>query len=529
MIKIGDTYRVSASDLVDTLACPHRSRLNRAAACKEPIVKNPDDEFSSLFADHGIAHEKRVLEIYKALYEVLEFDLDQVRNSPGGYAEATRQTLDAMKRGVPVIYQAVLLHEGFLGLVDFLVARQDTSGKLLRDESGRYVYEPVDAKLARRERVSALVQLGGYAAVLEDLGCATPVEVHIKLGNGNTYSARAETLMPVARQMRIRLQEILIEPESLPVPSWGLRCPACEKCKWSNHCEDGREEARDLSLVYGMRADTRKKLVSAGISTIEDLATKPLPDGSGVKGETFLRLQAQATLQIKAEKLKSGIIAEFVSKKGIDLLPPSDFGDIWFDMESDILFDLGIGLEYMFGVASNDKPGFITFEAHDRVAEKKAFEDFVDFVQERLKKFPAMHVYHYANYEVAAMKRLAQRHGTREKVIDDFLRGHLFVDLYQVVRNSIRTSAQTLGLKDIENLYMNRGATSAGQVANAVDSMVEYEKYVALVEDGKQTEAESVLADIRVYNQFDCESTKELDAWIRNFAKHSMRGVRNGQ
>ena len=361
------------------------------------------------------------------------------------------------------------------------------------------------------------------------MGCATPIEVHIKLGNGNTFSARAETLMPVARQMRSRLQEILSEPESVPVPSWGVACPACEKCKWSDHCSSGREEARDLTLVYGMRADTRKKLVGAGISKIEDLATKALPDGSGIKSETFLRLQAQAKLQIKAEKLGNSIIAEFIGSQGLDLLPPSDSGDIWFDMESDILFDLGVGLEYMFGVSSNDKQGFFTFEAHDRVAEKKAFEDFVDYVQKRLKKFPAMHVYHFANYEVAAMKRLAQRHGTREMAIDEFLRNDVFVDLYKVVRRSIRTSARSLGLKDIENLYMNRGATTAGQVASAVDSMVEYEKYVVLVEDGKQTEAESVLANIRTYNQFDCESTKGLDAWLRDFAKQSMSGGSNGR
>ena len=59
--------------------------------------------------------------------------------------------------------------------------------------------------------------------------------------------------------------------------------------------------------------------------------------------------------------------------------------------------------------------------------------------------------------------------------------------------------------------------------------MVEYEKYVVLVEDGKQTEAESVLANIRTYNQFDCESTKGLDAWLRDFAKQSMSGGSNGR
>jgi hypothetical protein len=52
-----------------------------------------------------------------------------------------------------------------------------------------------------------------------------------------------------------------------------------------------------------------------------------------------------------------------------------------------------------------------------------------------------MHIYHYAPYEPAALKRLMGRYATREEELDRMLRAKLFVDLYQVVRHAIRAGA----------------------------------------------------------------------------------------
>ena len=67
--------------------------------------------------------------------------------------------------------------------------------------------------------------------------------------------------------------------------------------------------------------------------------------------------------------------------------------------------------------------------ALSREDEKAAFERFVDFVIVRLKTHPALHIYHYAPYEPAALKRLMGRYATREDEIDRMLRAGVFVDL----------------------------------------------------------------------------------------------------
>ena len=55
--------------------------------------------------------------------------------------------------------------------------------------------------------------------------------------------------------------------------------------------------------------------------------------------------------------------------------------------------------------------------------EKASSRQFVDLVMERLARDPGMHVYHYGGYESGALKRLMQRHATREDEVDRLLRG----------------------------------------------------------------------------------------------------------
>src|SRR3954453_5917486 len=76
-----------------------------------------------------------------------------------------------------------------------------------------------------------------------------------------------------------------------------------------------------------------------------------------------------------------------------------------------------------------------------------------NFVMARWVEFPGMHIYHYAPYEPAALKRLMGRYATREEELDRMLRAKLFVDLYQVVRHAIRAGVESYSIKRLESLY----------------------------------------------------------------------------
>jgi hypothetical protein len=78
---------------------------------------------------------------------------------------------------------------------------------------------------------------------------------------------------------------------------------------------------------------------------------------------------------------------------------------------------------------------------------------FVDFVVARWQQHPDLHIYHYAPYEPAALKRLMGRYATREEEIDEMLRARLLVDLFSVIRHSIRASVVIYSIKRLEPLY----------------------------------------------------------------------------
>ncbi|MEI8083992.1 MAG: ribonuclease H-like domain-containing protein, partial [Actinomycetes bacterium] len=170
------------------------------------------------------------------------------------------------------------------------------------------------------------------------------------------------------------------------------------------------------------------------------------------------------------------------------------------------------GLEYLFGVLGADG-NFTPIWAHDRVQERDALRTFLDIVRERRKLHPEMHVYHYASYEKTALLKLAGTYGVGEEEVDDLLRDNILVDLYPVVRSSIRVGATGYSLKSLEPLYMGEELRT-GDVTTASDSIVMYDKYCQLIRNGDAGQAAVVLADIEDYNRYDCRSTRGLRDWL---------------
>src|SRR3546814_16101077 len=87
-----------------------------------------------------------------------------------------------------------------------------------------------------------------------------------------------------------------------------------------------------------------------------------------------------------------------------------------------------------------------------------------------LERNPGAHVYHYAPYEVTALRRLSTYHASRECTLDALLRQRRFVDLYGVLRQAIRTSEPNLSLKTIEIFFADSRQGDVTKVAQAVRS-----------------------------------------------------------
>ena len=223
-----------------------------------------------------------------------------------------------------------------------------------------------------------------------------------------------------------------------------------------------------------MRRDQTRRLEAAGITTVAQLAraadeARP----ASMPPQTFETLRDQAAMQVAARA--NGHAWKVLAPepaRGFELLPPPTGGDLFFDIEGDPFWEPGRGLEYLWGIV--DTAGrFTPFWAHDRAQERRAVEGVIDLIRERRAAHPAMHVYHYAAYEITALKRLTCEYGTREEELDDLLRGEVFVDLYKVVSQGLRLSHERYGLKQVETFYFERTADlRAGD-----DSILLYEDY----------------------------------------------------
>lgn len=475
------------SDLADLLECEHRSILNQALAAKLAGVPKPSPAGDQLAARHGQAHEEATLARMRAERLVIEIDYRDRET-------AAAQTAEALRAQAPVIYQAVFHDEEFTGRADFLV----------RDGEGRY--EVLDTKLARHARPAAVLQIAAYADALRRGGWPAGPAMHLLLGDGSKASLPVEDFLPMLGRLRAKLRD---RQPRLPERLWAHERPACAGCRWADHCATGREADRDLSLVAGMRNDQRRKLTESGLTTIDALA-KAGPDARprDMSERTFNALRAQAAIQVRQDETGE-ISYEIIDPEPLAVLPPQRENDVFFDMEGDPYALGGAGLEYLFGAVTIDGgQRFTPFWAHSRAEEKRAFEQFVDFATARLREDPQAHVYHYAPYEVTALKRLAAQHGTREEEVDDLLRAGALVDLYAVVRKALRVSQRSYSIKYLEPLYMP-GARE-GDVKTAASSIEAYEDYLTLSALGEQERADEVLRGIGEYNEYDCVSTLRL-------------------
>ena len=501
MFVTDDSIVYSASDLAAAARCEYALlREFDAKLGRGPAVSMEDDLFARTVA-LGNEHERRELERLRERFGDGVAVIGRPSYSKAGLAAAAEATQRAVARAAPVVYQAAMFDGRFVGFADFLV----------RDHQQ---YRLIDTKLARSPKVTALLQLAAYADALIGSGVSVAPEAELRLGDGSAVTYRVGDLIPVYRSQRALLQRLLDEHYAAGTAvRWeddGIR--ACFRCPL---CIEQVRATDDLLLVAGMRVSQRDKLIDAGIATVVDLAGNcgPVAD---LAPSVLGKLTAQAKLQV-VQRDTGAPQFEIANSQPLALLPDPDPGDLFFDFEGDPLWTADghdWGLEYLFGVLEAGPTGkFRPLWAHNRVDERKALIDFLAMVAKRRKRRPNMHIYHYAPYEKTALLRLAGRYGVGEDDVDELLRSGTLVDLYPLVRKSIRVGAESFSLKALEPLYMGT-QLRAGEVTTATDSITSYAKYCELRDDGRADEAATVLKEIEDYNHYDCRSTQELRNWL---------------
>jgi predicted RecB family nuclease len=506
MQRIADKLRLSPSDLVGHADCHHLTTLDIAAVSGKLEKPKPWDPLLQILAERGLAHEKQYVEhLRSAGYAVVEIE------GAGGIDQArVDRTLEAMRAGAPIIVQGGFLHEGWGGRTDIL--------KRVVQESalGAWSYEVIDTKLARRTKGATLLQLCVYSELLSHFqGCAPEYMHVVKPGSGfEPETFRTAAFGAYYRWAKAAFGRFLADAAqhtTYPEPN-----EHCELCAWRKPCAARRRADDHLCLVAGISKLQIGELNRRTIETTTALARMPIPvtwKPDRGSAQTYERVREQARIQVQGRAAGKTLYETLVvvPELGLTRLPTPSAGDIFLDFEGDPFVEEG-GLEYLFGYVTIEEGGTQQYHgvwALSRDQERAAFEQFIDFVMERWATHPDLHIYHYAPYEPAALKRLMGRYATREDELDRMLRASVFVDLYQIVRQGIRASVERYSIKELESLFGFVRATPLEDASSALATLQ------ALLETGDPTAVtEEVSAVVLGYNRDDCLSAHALRDWL---------------
>ncbi|MDD1134107.1 TM0106 family RecB-like putative nuclease [Pseudomonas shahriarae] len=504
MQRLGDSIFLSASDLVGHLNCRHLTSLDLAVANGElerPAIWDP---LLQILWERGARHEQGFVEHLRSQGLSVTI-IDGV----GVDDESVERTRSAMVAGDEIIVQGAFRANGWVGRTDVLRRIE------VESDLGAWSYEVIDTKLARETKGGTVLQLCLYADLVGTIqgGCPTHSYVVAPWSGYEPQMYRMDDYAAYFRRVKSSLVAAIEHAGEVIYPEPKEHC---DICRWQSRCDRKRREDDHLSLVAGITKVHIDELRRHGIEAMTDLAAMPVPLAwrpSRGAVHSYERVREQARIQIEGREAGSVLHELLPVTEGFGLasLPEPSVGDIFFDLEGDPFAGEG-GLEYLFGYTFIDGSNGIAYTADwalSREEEKLNFERFIDFVVARQEQYPDLHIYHFAPYEPAALKRLMGRHASREEEIDALLRSKRFVDLYSVIRNGLRASVESYSIKKLEPLYdfiRDTELSEANMALAKVQACLELGD-LAFINDADRYV-------VTGYNRDDCVSTWRLRDWL---------------
>ena len=516
MKSTGGGLSVSPTDLANFLACAHKTSLDLLAAYHQLQVPTWSDPLADVLRARGMEHEAAYVgTLLAAGLSVRDFVDAPLEPEPSA------AVMSAMRDGLDVLVQVPLAADGWTGRADILRRVEKPSAL------GAWSYEVQDTKLSSETRGGSILQLCVYSELLGKMQECAPDCFHVVTPEGRRVF-RLNDVVAYYRVVKAKFLAFIAQrgPSVEVATTYPEPCDHCQVCRWWERCNAHRRQDDHISFCANLGRVHQSELIERGVETLARLATMPLPLTPRPKrgaSESYDRLQDQARLQVlqRTTGQPTYDLLPIEPQRGLCSLPTPRPGDLFLDLEGDpFARDTAAttaftgGREYLFGLGHVDADGAFIYEgrwAFDDETERAGFEAVVDRMLAAVEEDPEVHVYHYAPYEPSAMKRLMGRYATREEEVDRLLRGERFVDLFAVVRQSLRAGVESYSLKRMEPFYgfvRDVDLSLAGDARRVVELALESGDYDAV--------ADGVRASVAGYNRDDCRSTLELRNWLES-------------
>ena len=327
-------------------------------------------------------------------------------------------------------------------------------------------------------------------------------------------------------RVHVAQQAMSHEPdEPRPPAVRPIRVPECEWCAWWETCRP-RMDDDDISLrISKTPLDVRElqALMGLGITTVSQLADADvetlLPDYLPL---TAHRDRSEARLRTAARRarmLKRGVALEKVSVEPIGV--PRAPVEVDLDIETD-----DSGRTYLWGALLTEratgKQKYQHFSAFSYLSPSGELDLAIDFAQWLLRvvnRNRRLLVYHYSDYEVVHLNRIAQRSGHPDLLAACSLVKDHFIDLFQLVRDNF-VAVDGLGLKVIAS--KGAGFSWRDEEPGGLNSQI---WFATAVDGGNAAERRAARRRVLEYNEDDVRATWHVREWIEQLDSASAENT----
>ena len=474
--------------LLDFKRCPRRAYLNLHGDYNQ---RNPERDFLLKLRQENQQHAAEILEKF--------YPHHQIPQTPPEEREArVAETIALMSEGVDCIYQGMLWTTVTFSEQNHPFEFAGTPHLLIRQPGlsrwGDWLYVPASIHLGRRPKPEYKLVAAFYAQLLSAIQSVLPPIVYLFLRRRNHYVLDLAEWLPRLNQVLADCATQLMQQQE---PEVFISRQRCSLCHWHRHCYELAQSQQHLSLVPGVTPTRYQSLQNIGVASIESLAgacPKHLGEVIGRDVASQLQQQAQSILENRA------MLRLTHQSHPLPQIPTATI-ELYFDIEA----EPERNLDYLLGVLvvnhQDNTQEFNGFLAIDPENEEEIWQEFLKFI----KQYKQAPIFHFSEYEVETIKRLAKCYQTPHRQIMPLL--SRCIDLHRHVVHSVTLPVESYSLKSLAQWL----GFQWREVGAGGDQCVCW--YDQWLKTGERHFLEMILR----YNEDDCRATFHLKHWLTAF------------
>lgn len=480
---------ITDETLLNYKRCSRRTFLDNYG---NPEDKNAKKDFVLKLKEESEKHCQSILTENYPLYH-------QPKTSINNSYDLPTKTLLLMRQGVDCIYKGKLKYSS-LENITYLASPTLLIKQPIPSIFGDWSYYPISIQIGRLPKPEYKIIAGFQAFLLINIQGISPQYAEIILRQKNIYKVNLNIWLSRSQEVITKCTKMLWEKKE---PEVFISRQRCSLCRWYNSCYAIAKSEKHLSLIPGITPNRYELLQKKGISTIESLSKINPQDFS-----ELIDLEIVDNLQKQAQAMVTNIP---IVKGNSNPKLPSNSIELYFDIEA----EPDRNIDYLLGVLLVDKTNndqkYYSFLAKTLKEEQIIWEQFLDFVN----IYTESPIFHYSNYEVKTLKRLAEIYNTPKEKIDHLL--PRLIDLHEQVLSSVILPVESYSLKSIANWLgfdwrnpFTGDHMENGMIISGDQSVCWYDQWL---KTGDHTHLNCILR----YNEDDCKATYHLKNWLVNF------------